>query len=592
VMGIAAAEDPVVCASLVASEIKRLLDQESVRDKQTGIARRARPGDIAILFRSRTSHREVEHELELLGIPTYVYKGLGFFDADEVRDLSALIRFLANPASDLRAAAFLRSRFIRLSDEALVRLAPRLAAALIAATPPEQLHALADDDRRALEAARVHIPEWIARVDRVPPADLIERILPDTAYAYELRGPRAAQAWENVKKMRGLIRRIQNRGYATLARIADHLESLTAGDESNAVLEAIDAVNLMTVHAAKGLEFPVVFVVNLARGASGPPKPMRVAGDDVSVGPFVSETDDEEKLREREETKRLLYVALTRARDRLYLASLVKNGACVPGRGSLADVMPESLRGLFNQAACAPIGESLEWQAASGRTFELRVCAERSASTRSAEPDGPARTADESRREQWLAETELEIVREAVSERANGWVAPREGHPPESQAALTGTLVHRLFQHADTVNGDADVEMVSRARALLRPEELALAVDATAVCDDAVRVFLAIRERLDVKELLQIGERLYEVPFSLRVSDNPGRIVRGSIDCLVRRPDGTLVVVEIKTGRPRPEHNAQLEVYIRAAQELSPDARVSGVLIYSEVGSRKSEVGG
>jgi ATP-dependent helicase/nuclease subunit A len=591
VLGIAAADDPVVCASLVAAEVKRILEQESVRDKQTGIARRVRPGDIAILFRSRTSHRELEHELELLGIPTYVYKGLGFFDADEVRDLSALIRFLANPASDLRAAAFLRSRFIRLSDEGLVRLAPRLAAALMDPVPPEQLQALADDDRRALEAARAHVTEWVARVDRVPPADLIERILPDTAFAYELRGPRAAQAWENVKKMRGLIRRIQNRGYATLARIADHLESLTAGDESNAVLEAIDAVNLMTVHAAKGLEFPIVFVVNLARGASGPPKPMRVAGDDVSVGPFVSETDDEEKLREREETKRLLYVAVTRARDRLYLASLVKNGTCVPGRGSLADVMPESVRALFTRAAAAPIGGSIEWQAGSGRTFELRVCAERCGSA-GRDPQSSAQAADVIRNERWLAEADPEVVRETVSERTSGGVASREDRPHESQAALTGTLVHRLFQYAGNGNGDASVgEVPSRARALLRPEELAQTGNAIAVCDDAVRIFLTIRERPDVRELLLNSECRYEVPFSLRVPDDPGRIVRGSIDCLVRRPDGTFVVLEIKTGRPRPEHEAQLEIYIRAAQELCPGASVSGVLIHPEAGGG-SEVGG
>ena len=120
--------------------------------------------------------------------------------------------------------------------------------------------------------------------------------------------------------MRGLIRRIQNRGYATLARIADHLDSLTAGDESSAVLEALDAVNLMTVHASKGLEFPIVFVVNLARGASGFPRPVRVSGEEVSVGPFVSDSDDEERFREREETKRLMYVALTRARDRLCMS--------------------------------------------------------------------------------------------------------------------------------------------------------------------------------------------------------------------------------------------------------------------------------
>ena len=59
-------------------------------------------------------------------------------------------------------------------------------------------------------------------------------LLPATAYAYELRGPRRQQAWENLKKIRGLVRRIQNRGVRTLARIADHIDSLTAGDESNA----------------------------------------------------------------------------------------------------------------------------------------------------------------------------------------------------------------------------------------------------------------------------------------------------------------------------------------------------------------------
>ena len=182
-------------------------------------------------------------------------------------------------------------------------------------------------------------------MDRIPPADLIEQLIPDTAYAYELRGGRRQQAWENVKKMRGLIRRIQNRGYATLARIADHLDSLTAGDESNAVLEALDAVNLMTVHASKGLEFPIVFVVNLAKGASGFPRPVRVSGEEVSVGPFVSESDDEERVREREETKRLMYVALTRARDRLYLGTVLKDGAFAIGRGSLSDVLPESFRG-------------------------------------------------------------------------------------------------------------------------------------------------------------------------------------------------------------------------------------------------------
>ena len=63
----------------------------------------------------------------------------------------------------------------------------------------------------------------------------------------------------------------------------------------------------------------------------------------VAVGDFQSEADEDEAAREREETKRLLYVALTRARDRLYLASVLKDGRLQPGRGSLAEVLPASL---------------------------------------------------------------------------------------------------------------------------------------------------------------------------------------------------------------------------------------------------------
>ena len=125
---------------------------------------------------------------------------------------------------------------------------------------------------------------------------------------------------------------------------------MTAGDESNAVIEALDAVNLMTVHASKGLEFPIVFLVNLARGASGRPRPVRIVVDgeggepSVSIGPFLSETDEVEREREKQETRRLLYVAMTRARDRLYLYSALKDGVLVPGRGSLAEVLPDSLK--------------------------------------------------------------------------------------------------------------------------------------------------------------------------------------------------------------------------------------------------------
>jgi len=355
-----AGETVQVTSERVAGEVVHLLAGAVVRDRTTGVRRPARPADVAVLFRSRDSHREFEAALDSRGIPTYVYKGLGFFESDEIQDAVALLRYLADPLSQLRSATLLRSRIVRLSDDAVARIGVRAAEAILSGTPLLDATLLGEEDARVLDKLRRAVPRWLSWVDRLAPSELLDAVLRESAYAFELRGTRRPQARENLKKLRGMIRRAQNRGYATLARIADHLERLAVGDESNAAIDAVDAVSLMTVHAAKGLEFPIVLVVNMGRGTGGPRAPIRVAdaagGEaSVAIADYQSEADEDAQAREREESKRLLYVALTRARDRLYLSATAKDGVCRMGRGSLGEVLPPSIKSRFVAAAANPV---------------------------------------------------------------------------------------------------------------------------------------------------------------------------------------------------------------------------------------------
>jgi ATP-dependent helicase/nuclease subunit A len=609
-LGLIAASSAGEAASAVADEVARLLAEATVRDRETGLPRRARPGDVAILFRSRESHRDVEVALDTRGIPTYVYKGLGFFEADEVQDLVALLRYLADPASNLRASAFLRSHFVRLSDPGLRILAPDVASALVGAARPAQADALSEEDARVLERVRSSLPRWLSLVDRVPPAEVLDRVLGDAAYAIELRGPRLVQARENLKKVRALTRRLQNRGYATTGRVAEHLGRLSTGDESNAVVDAQDAVNLMTIHAAKGLEFPIVFLVNLGRGTGGRGDPILVVPDGgrgtplVSVDGSLADAEEAARSRDREETKRLLYVAVTRARERLYLSAVLRDGRFAASPGSLAEVMPESMRRVFVEAAGAGVAE-VAWRPDGGNTHRFRVPgtgpapaafpalgsaaagspdASGTASATggvSAQPDDFHPVGDHSVRRLGASALATAIgADEAKVPGTDGVAEPREA------PALVGTLVHRLFQHF-AAEPDASLDepaCTERALALVRPEEEG-ADDAVAVAAQAARLFAALSRRDEVRSVLGGAACLYEVPFSLRLASGPdgdGCVVRGTIDCVARLPAGRVVVVEMKTGRRRSWHERQLGIYVRAARALFPSAEVEGRLVYPE----------
>ena len=593
-LGVAVGTSPGDTASRVAGEIVKLVASGvTVRDRESGRRRPIQPGDVAILFRSRESHREHEAALADRAVPTYVYRGLGFFGSDEIQDLSALTRFLAQPDAPAREAAFLRSRFVRLSDAGLVELAGDLGRVLASAEALPSFDRLGADDREVLDRTRAAARGWLASADRVPPADLVDAVVRDTAYAYEMRGARYPQARENAKKFRALLRRIQNRGYATLGRIADHLDRLSAGDESNAAVDAVNAVNLMTVHAAKGLEFPVIFVVNLTRGTgtTGPPcaswQTMGEGSPRCRLGRCASKPT---KRRSGATARRRSGCCTSRSRAPATACTLRRPWRPTASWSPGTAAWPRCCRGAW--PTCSPPAPRAEPRP-SGRPGPAFTGS--SGVARARRPPGccrrrlPAppsiccgpwpphrswRRPLSARRSRWK------------DRRPRAWSGTRAASATPWRVAWCTGCSRRSTRRAARGGGrwtwlTRRRSAPSRARWSRMKSGRPCGTSTPSSRRRALPGVTCTGGRT-CRALFDGVRASYEVPFSLRLPEVPGepvRVVRGAIDCLLVRPDGDVTVVEIKTGRPLPWHRNQLALYVRAAEALAPGARVRGVLL-------------
>ncbi len=286
-------------AAFVAQEVDRLTDTLGVQ-----------PHDVAVFYRTNAQSRVFEEVFVRVGMPYRVVGGVRFYERKEVRDALAYLRVLANPADTVSLRRILNTPRRGIGDraeECLTRFAERERIGF-----GEALRRCDEVGTLAARSAR-NVREFAQLMDELrtlvqggmPPAEVIEAVLDRTGYLAELAAsvdPQDESRMENLSELVGVAREFSER--VPDGGVAEFLEQVSLVADADQIPDADGTggvVTLMTLHAAKGLEYPVVFLTGLEDG----------------VFPHLRTLGDTKQL---EEERRLAYVGITRARERLYLS--------------------------------------------------------------------------------------------------------------------------------------------------------------------------------------------------------------------------------------------------------------------------------
>ncbi len=295
--------DPIVLIEALSERDEAQKIEQRIRDLHVryGYAYR----DFAILYRTNAQSRSLEEALRRGGIPYRVVGGLSFYQRKEVKDVLAYLRLLVNPhdAASLQRVINYPARGIgQRTVEELIAFAQQHSLSLWQAIERVEEVGLPARTQKAIQDFHFLIARHAARMHTVPVDELVRDLVVESGLLEELwreGTPEALARWENVQELLNAIAEYQATAgeQATLSGFLQEVALLTDLDE----LPEDNRVTLMTLHASKGLEFPVVFITGLEEG----------------LFPLAQATQDRKEL---EEERRLFYVGVTRAQQHLFLS--------------------------------------------------------------------------------------------------------------------------------------------------------------------------------------------------------------------------------------------------------------------------------
>jgi ATP-dependent helicase/nuclease subunit A len=593
-------------ARLLAQRVAELVDSRSVQ-----------AGDVAVLLRAGGDLEVYERALQLRGLRTLAAVG-GFWAHQQIGDLLAYLRALANPLDELSLYGTLASPLVGLSRDglALLSLAAKRAGRGVWETcsaPLEEglLEELSERDRGALLAFCARLRSERAEAPTRTLSELIERAIAASGYREHV----LALEWgerrlANVHKLLRLARAFEAGEGRDLRGFLDHaarLQETSGARESDAPVEGVepDAVRLMSIHAAKGLEFPVVCVADLGRTPNLRQPDLLVDGSRIGLSlvrldgaKAVPALDYEELAQERraaesEEEDRILYVAMTRARERLLISGAVEfarwpeerqggtmiswlgpalSGALPElagsGGGAVHDLAVAGAQVRLRLSSPASAGEVLERGSMSvgapavpsylrgalqldgvlaggGQMHLFSLEADAAGPVAAGSPGSSSTLSYSSLSElercgyRYYLERELGMgeARAAARSVAAGGVL---------EARARGTLVHGLLETLDfrAPAAPSREQVAARARELgirtsgAQREEVARLIDAALGAPPAARLGAAVRVR-----------REYPFAFALGAQSEELALIIGVIDLLADERDGTCLIVDYKSDR-------------------------------------------
>ena len=601
-------------AQQIAEKIKWLVEESDKKIFKEDSLQSVDYGDIAILMKTRSKLKDYEQSLEQAGIDYITVAGKGYYQRQEIYDLYLALKSLLNPQDDAIVFGLFRSPLFGFSDDQLFRLMQ------------QKDNTLLKSIFKQYPEIKLQFESWQQKRNQISIDQLIDKILKDCgAYASYLSGVDGKQKIANFEKLIEEAAQFSTNEGNNLQAFALQLEDLMAEEtrEGNKELavEEEGAVQLMTIHAAKGKEFPVVFLVDLNHEGGHPTG--KVICEELNgqeqLGIEYYTTDlkssqtssyrileDEKEAKEQFENKRVFYVGVTRAEEMLFLSTSLKgkkfkNGFkwLMQGLGYDKAKFAEFIAGEEKSQTETLTIDDGEQQ----RSVEVKLTKNKTAVTEldielEFEPSTPDNDLN------ILTEQESEALTIAVetpSSTAEFEAKAETGQEPdrsrenklywqeENLATLKGTIIHHgleLLINNGTIDynylfrSHPDVEQYSNKKEEIKAE-LKKIENCPEFCD------------------LTAGQCQTEVDFYLQIEEN--KFMNGSIDLLTQNQAGEWVVVDWKTNRINSrqdiennlhEYQSQLEYYERAVQQLKDTENVKTYLYFTDApaGERLQQV--